>query len=181
MPCGSIFGAYLCPADQFFGSIYALQVNNLMYLCPTGQLFWVYQCRSNSIFWVYVCNPDQLFLGPSAPYMSIVKYKMQGKILPKFTKIMQYCAKTSLFSSIKHLFCLKPVKIDVSTYEGVQQWYVSEVSWADFELCFIHFCKGLGEIWVIFSSLLTPLTVFWPILTLFGPYTGHFWTTLGPK
>ena len=128
MPCGSIFGAYLCPADQFFGSIYALQVNNLMYLCPTGQLFWVYQCRSNSIFWVYVCNPDQLFWGPSAPYMSIVKCKMQGKILPKFAKIMQYCAKTSLFSSIKHLFCLKPVKIDVSTYEGVQQWYVSEVS-----------------------------------------------------
>ena len=41
--------------------------------------------------------------------------------LPKFTKNVQNCAKTSHFSPIKHLFLLKKtVKIDVSTYESVQ-------------------------------------------------------------
>ena len=48
--------------------------------------------------------------------------------------------------------------------------------------CVFHFCKGLGEIWVIFSSLLTPLTVFWPIwphLGHIGPFLDHVGTKIG--
>ena len=56
---------------------------------------------------------------------AILSKMMQGKtkickFLPKSSKIMQNCAKTSLFSPTKHLFCLKTAKIDVSTYENVQ-------------------------------------------------------------
>ena len=72
------------------------------------------------------------------------------KILPKFTKIMQNCAKTSPFSPLKHLFCLKTVEIQVSTYESVQLVGVPGSILSGFWVFFMHLHEGVHGFWVFF-------------------------------
>ena len=71
------------------------------------------------------------------------KGKKKCKFPPKFTKIIQNCAKTSLFSAIKHLFCFLK-KRSKSTFQPMKvcsKWVCLEGSWVDSEF-FNHFYEG---------------------------------------
>ena len=93
-------------------------------------------------------------------------------------KICETVQKQSLFSPIKHLFCLR--KRSKSTFQHMKvcsKWVCLEVSWVDFE-CF-------QAIWWRSRWLLNR---FWRLLTPFEPffdpiwgYTGSFWADFVPS
>ena len=92
-----------------------------------------------------------------------------SKFRPKFTKIMQNCAKTSLFAYKTLVLLKKTVK-----YRRFNLWNcaVSGCVWTDPAWIWLFLCT--------FMNVVLWIDCFWAIFGTFGPYKGHFWTKPGP-
>ena len=187
---GIKMGSFWEDLDHFWVDPASFWGHSVIVLSSFGPHFGSFWCRFDhglGIFWAHFWAIFTVILRFFVMFWEVgYKIRRRKKIcnfLPKFTKIMQNCAKTCPFSPLKTLVLIKknPVKIDVSTYESVQ--YAGRCVWkypAWILSVFMHFSEGADGFWTVFFFVIIDIFVrFWAIFGLLGATKGHFWDQNG--